>query len=126
VPPRCHYRQALDNAATVAPIDYSRFLRAPFQFSKRAASEAAEFSRSGIKYLGVIGAARLECAESAAEAGELIWRQVGNSFGDFFDFPVAQYSTGWVERRKEIGRFRLLRVGLSSFRCRSHRGNGRS
>jgi hypothetical protein len=48
----------------------------------------------------------------------LIWRQVGNSFGDFFDFHVAQYSTGWVERRKEIGRFRLLRVGLSSFRCR--------
>jgi hypothetical protein len=27
----------------------------------------------------------------------LIWRQVGNSFGDFFDFHVAQYSTGWVE-----------------------------
>jgi hypothetical protein len=25
----------------------------------------------------------------------LIWRQVGNSFGDFFDFHVAQYSTGW-------------------------------
>jgi hypothetical protein len=41
----------------------------------------------------VISAARLECGEPAAEAGELVWRQVGNSFGDFFDFHVAQYST---------------------------------
>jgi hypothetical protein len=24
----------------------------------------------------------------------LIWRQVGHSFGDFFNFHVAQYSTG--------------------------------
>jgi hypothetical protein len=42
----------------------------------------------------VIGAARLKCGEPAAEAGELIWRQVGHSFGDFFNFHVAQYSTG--------------------------------
>ena len=28
-----------------------------------------------------------------AEAGELIRRQLGNKFGDFFDFHVAQYST---------------------------------
>jgi hypothetical protein len=41
----------------------------------------------------VVGAARLECDELAAEAGELIRRQLGNSFGDFFDFHVAQYST---------------------------------
>jgi hypothetical protein len=34
----------------------------------------------------VIGAACLECVEPAPEAGELIRRQLGNSFGDFFDF----------------------------------------
>jgi hypothetical protein len=100
----------------VAPQNYSRLLRAPFQFNKRAAGEAAEFSRSGIELLGVIGAARLECAEPAAEARELIWRQVGNRFGNFFDFHVVHYSTGRVERRKEIGRFRLLQAGLSSLR----------
>jgi len=42
----------------------------------------------------MIGAARLKCGEPAAEAGELIWRQVGDSFGDFFDFHAAKYSTG--------------------------------
>jgi hypothetical protein len=41
----------------------------------------------------VVGAARLECDEPAAETGELIRRQLGDSFGDFFDFHVAQYST---------------------------------
>src|SRR5712672_3911722 len=66
---------------------------APFQFSKRAAGEAAEFSRGRVEFLGVIGAAFLERGEPAAEAGELIRRQLGNSFGDFFDFHVAQYST---------------------------------
>ena len=71
----------------------SRFLRALFQFSKRAAGEAAKFGRSGVELLGVVGAARLECDEPAAEAGELIRRQLGNNFGDFFDFHVAQYST---------------------------------
>ncbi len=76
-----------------SPYNWSRFLRAPFQFSKRAAGEAAEFSRSRVELLGVIGAARLECGEPAAEAGELIRRQLGNSFGDFFDFHVTQYST---------------------------------
>jgi hypothetical protein len=45
-----------------------------------------KFSRSGVKLLGVVGAARLECGEPAAESGELIRRQLGNSFGDFFDF----------------------------------------
>jgi hypothetical protein len=40
----------------------------------------------------VIGTARLERGEPAAKAGELIRRQLGNSFGDFFDFHVAQYS----------------------------------
>jgi len=72
---------------------FSRFLRALFQFSKRAAGEATKFGRSGVELLGVVGAARLECDEPAAEAGELIRRQLGDSFGDFFDFHVAQYST---------------------------------
>ena len=58
----------------------SRFLRAPFQFSKRAAGEAAKFGRSGVKLLGVVGATRLECGEPAAESGQLIRRQLGNSF----------------------------------------------
>jgi hypothetical protein len=70
----------------------SRFLRAPFQISKRAAGEAAEFSRSGVKLLSVISATRLKCGEPPAETGELLRRQLGNSFGDFFDFHVAQYS----------------------------------
>jgi len=41
----------------------------------------------------VVGAACLECDEPAAEAGELIRRQLGDNFGDFFEFHVAQYST---------------------------------
>src|SRR5215467_4918178 len=69
----------------------SRFLRALFQFSKRAAGEATKFGRSGVEFLGVVGAACLECDEPAAEAGELIGRQ--HNFGDFFDFHVEQYST---------------------------------
>src|SRR5262249_56706103 len=82
--------------------DDSGFLRALFQFSKRAAGETAEFSRSRVEFLSVIGAARLECGEPAAEPGELIRRQLGNSFGDFFDLHGAQYSTppGLIERRK--------------------------
>ena len=39
----------------------------------------------------MIGAARLKCGKPAAEAGELIWRQIGNSFGDFLDFHVALF-----------------------------------
>ena len=71
----------------------SRFLRALFQFSKRAAGEATKFSRGGVKLLGVVGAARLECGEPAAESGELIRRQLGNSFGDFFNFHGAQLTS---------------------------------
>ena len=41
----------------------------------------------------MIGTARLERGEPAAEAGEFIRRQLRNSFGDFFDFHVSQYST---------------------------------
>ena len=72
--------------------NYLRFLRALFQFSERAAGEAAEFSRSGVELLGMIGSARLKCGEPAAEASELIRRQLGDGFGDFFDFHVPQYS----------------------------------
>jgi hypothetical protein len=71
----------------------SRFLRALFQCSKRAAGEATKFGRSGVKLLGVVGAARLECGEPATESGELIRRQLGNSFGDFFDFHGAQLTS---------------------------------
>jgi hypothetical protein len=68
----------------------SRFLRALFQFSKRAAGDATKFRRSGVEL--VVAAARLECGEPPAEAGKLIWRQLGDSLGDFFDFHVMQYS----------------------------------
>ena len=53
----------------------------------------------------MIGAARLECSEPATEAGELIRRQLGNSFGDFFDFHVVQYSTAeaWSSGGKGLG-----------------------
>src|SRR5262249_60209126 len=76
------------------------FLRALFQFSKHAAGEATKFGRSGVVFLGVVGVACLECDEPAAEAGELIGRQLGDNFGDFFDFHVAQYSTAgaWLSR----------------------------
>src|SRR5215469_16951320 len=82
---------------TYAPATLSVRSRALFQFSKRAAGEATKFGRSGVKLLGVVGAARLECDEPAAESGELIRRQLGNSFGDFFDFHGAPtLSTAWT------------------------------
>jgi hypothetical protein len=59
----------------------------------------------------VIGAARLERGEPAAEAGKLIRRQLGNGFGDFFDFHVAQYSTAdaWLRDAKGWAPACLLR-----------------
>ena len=84
---RCTLRIVLVNLAADM---HSRFLRALFQFSKRAAGEATKFRRSGVEL--VVAAARLECGEPPAEAGELIWRQLGDSLGDFFDFHVMQYS----------------------------------
>jgi hypothetical protein len=57
------------------------------------AGEATKSVRSGVKLLGVVGAARLECGEPAAESGELIRRQLGNSFGDFFNFHGAQLTS---------------------------------
>src|SRR5262245_50590032 len=97
----------------------SRFLRALFQFSKRAAGEATEFSRSRVELLSVIGAARLECGKPAAEAGELIRRQLGNSFSDFFDLHVAQYSTAeaWLRDRPPFRFARLLPERICLLRC---------
>jgi hypothetical protein len=50
-------------------------------------------------------ASNLECSEPAAETGELVRRQLGNGFGDFFDFHVAQYSTAetWLSDGQELG-----------------------
>ena len=70
----------------------SWFLRAPFEFSERATGEAAEFGRGGVELLRLIGSARLKCGEPAAEARELIRRQLGDGLGDFFDFHGTQYS----------------------------------
>jgi len=52
----------------------------------------------------MVGAARLECGEPAAEASELIRRQLGDSFGDLFDFHAAQYSTAeaWLSGGWEL------------------------
>ena len=98
VRPSCNTRPFARNTSPLAtPVI--------LQFSKRAASEAAEFSRSRVQLLSVIGAACLECGEPAPEAGELIRRQLGNSFGDFFDFHVVQYSTAeaWLSDGKGFG-----------------------
>jgi hypothetical protein len=100
----------------------SPFLRALFQYSKRPTGEAAKFVRSGVELLGVVGAARLECDEPAAEAGELIRWQLGNSFGDFFDFHVAQYSTAGAslsDGKESCGRTVVTKVSVqTSLSCR--------
>ena len=62
----------------------------------------------------MIGSVRLECGEPAAEASELIRRQLGDSFRDFFDFHVTQYSA-WLSYGKGLG---TLFVKLA----RRHRG----
>ena len=68
----------------------------------------------------MIGSARLECGEPAAEASELIRRQLGDSFGDFFDFHVRQYST-WLSYGKGLGR-RVLHASSSPTRLDSVSG----
>ena len=101
-------------SATSSVVAFLTVLCAPFQFSNRAAGEAAEFSRSGVELLGVVGTARLECSEPAAEAGELIRRQLGDSFGDFFDLHVVQYSRsglGFAERLCKIAREKIYGPG---------------
>jgi hypothetical protein len=40
---------------------------------------------------GVVGTASFECAKPTAETGELIRRQLGDSFSDFFDFHATHY-----------------------------------
>ena len=97
----------------------SRFLRAPFQFSNRAAGEATKFGRSGVKLLGVVGAARLECGEPTAESGELIRRQLGNSFGDFFDFHGAQLTSSSPPRSNRWGFFQCLRFAQFELRVKA-------
>jgi hypothetical protein len=57
------------------------------------AGEAAKFGRSGVELLGVVSTGRLECSKPAAKPVELIWRQLDNGLGDFFDFHEAHYST---------------------------------
>jgi hypothetical protein len=52
-------------------ISYSGLIRALLQLSKRAAGQSAKFSRGGVEFRGVVGAARLERDEPAAEAVEL-------------------------------------------------------
>ena len=97
----CHWALSRPNTIT----GFSGFFRALFQFSKRAAGEAAKFGRSRVELLGMVGAARLECSEPAAETGELLRRQLGNGFGDFFDFHVAEYTTAetWLRDGQELG-----------------------
>ncbi len=84
----------------------SRFVGALFQFSKRTPGEAAEFGRRGVEHLGVVGATGLECGEPAVETRELIRRQLGDGFGDLFDFQAAQYSTAGAWFTKEGNDFR--------------------
>jgi hypothetical protein len=63
------------------------------QFRKHAPGEAAKFGRSGVEFLGMVGATRLKCDEPAAEASEFIRRELSDGDGDFFDLHMAQYST---------------------------------
>src|SRR5262249_33262823 len=71
-----------------------------FSIQQTRGRRSDQVCRSGVEFLGVVGVACLECDEPAAEAGELIGRQLGDNFGDFFDFHVAQYSTAgaWLSR----------------------------
>ena len=73
-------------------------LRALSQFGKRAAGETAEFRCRRVERLGMIGMARLERGEPAAEAGEFIRRQPGNGFGDFFNFHMASIARFRAQR----------------------------
>ena len=46
-----------------------------------------------VEFVGMVGSTCLECAEPAAEAREFIRRQLGNGFGDVFDFHVVRYNS---------------------------------
>jgi len=79
--PKRHQTEALsfDQSVTADKVSScSRFRPALFQFSKRAASEAAKFGRSGVEFLCVIGAARFKGGEPATGSGrvdpEATWR----------------------------------------------------
>ena len=73
------------------PAGGLRLLRALFEFGKCAAGKSAKFGCGGVEFIGVVGAARLPRGEPASKARELIWRQLDDGFGDFFNFHVAQY-----------------------------------
>jgi len=95
-------------------------LRAPSQFGKRAPSETTELRRRGVELLGLIAAARLERGEPAAKAREFIRRQLADSFGDFFDFHMAEHSTFLV--RAGLRQMVAMTAGLE---CWDSRDNGR-
>ena len=58
------------------------------------------------------GRPRLKCGEPAAESGELIRRQLGNNFSDFFDFMAR--SIHW---RGLVQQVPCLQCWLHEIRC---------
>ena len=98
--PECAIQRAFRRALEFMSSLRLAILRAPSQFGKRAPGETAELRRRGVEFVGMVGAARLECAEPAAEAREFIRRQFGDGFGDFFDFHDAEYSAFWLRRER--------------------------
>src|SRR5271157_3471594 len=81
-----------------------------FAFATFLDSTKRIFPHSGrISLVSTVGFAILQeeasSPRSSGRAGELIRRQLGNSFGDFFDFHVVQYSTAevWLSDGKGFG-----------------------
>jgi len=84
----------------------SPFLRALFQFSKRPAGEAAKFVRSGVELLGVVGAARLECAR--------VWiARIMITWGIYRIEPGEPYFTDMRERWSAA--LRAAHIGTPTF-----------
>jgi hypothetical protein len=61
-------------------------------------------SPGACRFLGVVAAAGLECRKPAAEAGELIWPQLGDGLRRFLPLSCGEYTTagGLVEPWKGI------------------------
>ena len=97
----------------------SGFLRALFQFSERTAGKTAKLDCGGVELFGVVGAAGLECGEPAAKARELIWRQLDDSFGDFFDFHVRNIHVSDEPRIQSFIRCESARTNRKRFRAES-------
>jgi hypothetical protein len=87
-------------------------LCATSQFSERAPGETAELGCRGVELLGMIAAARLERGEPAAKARHFIRRQLCDSFGDFFDFHMAEHSTFLV--RAGLRQIVAMTAGVSA------------